>query len=176
MARDLSEFMWHTLEHSMVVRVQEDDLEFILATFHWCQSPTTWSMIVSFQLFCPFPHFPDLLSKFVYSSFILSWWLPRLWLPLRTLPGMYLYLCPHLGLFSRTFSRILLDVADVHQCSNVDFPCLFVFVCLLCDLLSFLFHCCRCIWDQHCLDWKIFCSCFSVSRSMRLWETDSRIF
>ena len=29
-----------------------------------------------------------------------------------------------------------------------------------------------CIWNQHCLGWKIFCLCFSVSQGMRLWETD----
>ena len=48
----------------------------------------------------------------------------------------------------------------------------FVFVCLLYDLLSFLFHCRLFIWNQHCLGWKIFYSYFSVSRGMRLWETD----
>ena len=67
---------------------------------------------------------------------------------------------------------VLLDVADVHQCSKVDFPYLLFCVCLLYDLLSFLFHCRLFIWNQHCLGWKIFYSYFSVSRGMRLWETD----
>ena len=65
-----------------------------------------------------------------------------------------------------------LNVADDHQCSKMDFPYLLFFVCLLYDLLSCLFHCRLCIWYQHCLGWVIFCLCFSVSRGMRLWETD----
>ena len=39
---------------------------------------------------------------------------------------------------------------DVNQCNKVDFPC-----CCCCmplsDLLSFLVHCCLCIWNQRCL-------------------------
>ena len=35
----------------------------------------------------------------------------------------------------------------------------FCFVCLLCDLLSFLIHCCFCIWSLHCFGWEIFCTC-----------------
>ena len=46
----------------------------------------------------------------------------------------------------------------------------FVFVYLLHDLLSFLFHFRLFIWTQHCLGRKIFCLCFSVSRGMRLWD------
>ena len=46
---------------------------------------------------------------------------------------------------------VLLNLADVHQCIKVDFPYLFVFMCLLYDLLSFLFHCRLFIWNQHCL-------------------------
>ena len=42
----------------------------------------------------------------------------------------------------------------------------FVFVCLLYDLLSFLFHCRLCIWDQRCLGWNIFygttCACLHL--------------
>ena len=38
-----------------------------------------------------------------------------------------------------------LNAADVHQCSKVDFPCC-CFVCLLCDLVSFLIHCC--LWSE----------------------------
>ena len=57
----------------------------------------------------------------------------------------------------------------MHQ-SGLSLP--FVFVCLLYDLLSFLFHSRVSICNQHCLGWKIFCLCFSVSRGMRLWETD----
>ena len=47
-----------------------------------------------------------------------------------------------------------------------------VFMCFLHDLLSFLFYCRLCIWDQQYLGWKIFGQYFSVSRGMRLWETD----
>ena len=63
---------------------------------------------------------------------------------------------------------VLLNVADVHQCSKVDFPYLLLFVCLFYDFLSFLFHCRLCIWNQHCLGCKIFYSYFSDSRGMRL--------
>ena len=41
----------------------------------------------------------------------------------------------------RRDALVLFDVADVHQCNKVDFPYLLFFVCLLYDLLSFLFHC-----------------------------------
>ena len=44
---------------------------------------------------------------------------------------------------------VLLNVADVHQCSKVDFPC--CFVCLLYGLLSFHIHSCLRIWNFHCL-------------------------
>ena len=66
---------------------------------------------------------------------------------------------------------VLLDVADVHQCNKVDFSYLLFFMCLLYDLLSFLLHCRLCICNQHCLDWKIFYSYFSVSRGMRLCQS-----
>ena len=33
-------------------------------------------------------------------------------------------------------------------------------------LLSFLFHCYLCVWNQHCLRWKIFCT-YSVSQDKR---------
>ena len=40
----------------MMVLVMEDDFEFILATFHWCQSSTILLMTVpSFDFFCPYP-------------------------------------------------------------------------------------------------------------------------
>ena len=65
---------------------------------------------------------------------------------------------------------VLLDVADVHQCNKVDFPYLLFLCAFLQNLLSFLFHCPLSIWTQHCLKWNMFCLCFSVSWSMRLWE------
>ena len=40
---------------------------------------------------------------------------------------------------------VLLNMADVHQCNKVDFHYLLFFVCLLHDILSFLFHCRLCI-------------------------------
>ena len=46
---------------------------------------------------------------------------------------------------------VLLDVADVHQCNKVGLSFSFVFMCLLFDIISFLFHCSLCIWNQHCL-------------------------
>ena len=49
---------------------------------------------------------------------------------------------------------------------------LLLFCVPLYDLLSFLVHCCSCIWNQHCLAWKIFSHILSVSRGKHLWETD----
>ena len=63
------------------------------------------------------------------------------------------------------------ELADVHQCNKVDCPCC-CFCVPLYDLLSFLVHCCFCIWNQHCLGWNIFLHILWVSRSKNLWETD----
>ena len=66
---------------------------------------------------------------------------------------------------------VLLNVVDVHQCSKVDFPCLL----LVCAVFFTSFHSFFIVAfasGSTLLGWKIFCSCFSVSRSMRLWETD----
>ena len=104
----------------MMVLVLEDDFEFILATFHWWQPSTTSLKIVPIKMFCPHSCFIDLLWKFVYSSFIWAWYFPLLRLLLRTFSGMYSY---------------LLDVADVHQCSKVDFAYL-----LLCAFFMTSFH------------------------------------
>ena len=62
---------------------------------------------------------------------------------------------PHMYKFMKhkiisTLEIALLDVADVHQWSKVNFP-FCCFVCLLYDLLTFLFHCRLFIWNQHCL-------------------------
>ena len=84
----------------MMVLVQEDDFAFVLATFHWCWSPTFTLMIVPNSTF---------LSLFFASSITFS---PHLRLLLRTFSGMYAYL----------------DVVDVQQCRKVDFPCC-CFVC-----------------------------------------------
>ena len=46
---------------------------------------------------------------------------------------------------------VLLDVTDVHQCSKMDFPYLFVLCAFFTDLLSFLFHYRLFIWNQHCM-------------------------
>ena len=100
--------------------------------------------------------------------------LPSFLLHRSSLPGMYSNLCPHLRLLLRTFSgmysyfwtwRMSINAAKWTFLT-------FVFVCLLHDLLWFLVHCRLCISNQYCLKWKIFCFCFSVSRGMRLWETD----
>ena len=59
---------------------------------------------------------------------------------------------------------VLLEVADVHQCSKVDFPYLLFYVPSLC---------CRfCIWNQHCLGWKIF---FHTSRFPEACVSERRI-
>ena len=147
--------MQNTLNYSMIVVVLEVDFEFILIIFHWCQSSTTFLQIEPILFFCRYSCSIDLLSKLVYSSSIWTWKFPHLRLFLRTFSGMYSYFgfggCPSI------------------QQSGLSLP--FV-VCLLYDLLSFLFHSRRFIWNQHYVGWKIFCSYFSVSRDMRLWETD----
>ena len=90
----------------MMVLVLEDDFEFILATFHWCQSSTTLLMMIPILIFCPYSCFIDLLWKFMCSSF---------------------HLCLIISTLEMAFANIsrdvlvLLDVADVHQCSKVDF-------------------------------------------------------
>ena len=35
---------------------------------------------------------------------------------------------------------------------------LWLFWVPLYNLFSFLFHCCFCVWNQHCLEWKICCT------------------
>ena len=60
------------------------------------------------------------------------------------------------------------------QYSGISLP--FVFVCLLYDLLSFLFHCRLCIWTQHYLGWEIFCLCFSISETYVSERQISRVF
>ena len=132
-----------------------NDGTFILATLHWWQ-PSTATLND-----CPNLNF--LPSSLLY----------RFFLEVRVQLS-------HLGLIISTLEIVLANIlwdvlepmfmADVHQCNKVDFPSFFM--CLLYALLSFLFHCRLCIWNQHCLGWKIFYLCFSVSRSMRLWETD----
>ena len=66
---------------------------------------------------------------------------------------------------------VLLNVADVHQCNKVDFP----YLLCLCAFFLTSFHSFSIAgldFGQHCSEWKIFYSYFSVSRGMRLWETD----
>ena len=70
-----------------------------------------------------------------------------------------LVLCAHWTLFFRTFCGnvlVLVDVADVHQCSKVDLP----YLLFLCAFFMTSFHSFSivafCIWNQHCLGWKIF--------------------
>ena len=98
-------------------------------------------------------------------------------LPLFLLHRSSLELCVsllHLGLIISTLKialanilrdvLVLLDVANVHQCSKVDVPYLGVLcVCFLDTLLSFPFHCRFIIWNQLFVGWKIFYSYFSVS-------------
>ena len=81
--------------------------------------------------------------------------IPHLRLLLRTFPRMYLYLCPHLRLLSRTFSGMYSYFWRWRmsmQQSGLSLP--FVFVSLLYDLLSFLFHRRLFIWNQNCLGMK----------------------
>ena len=151
-----------------------------------CTGRLFWIHSRNFSLVTTVNHFDDGCTKLKFLPFFL---LHRSSLEVRV-PLV------HLGLIISTFEIALaniprdvlvvmstleialanifrdVDVADAHQCSKVDFPYLLLFVCLLYDLLSFLFYCRLCIWNKHCWGWKIFCSYFSVSRSMRLWETD----
>ena len=46
---------------------------------------------------------------------------------------------------------VLLNVADVQSMQQSGTFLTFVFVCLLYDILSFLFHCRLFIWNQFCL-------------------------
>ena len=86
-----------------------------------------------------------------------------------------LVVCPHLRMLFRTFTGIYSYFWMWRMSINAAKWTFLIFcfcVPSFCDLFSFLFHCRLCIWNQHCLGWKIFCLCFSVSRSMRLRETD----
>ena len=124
-----------------------DDFEFVLAIFHWDRSPTFLLMIV------PIPTFLPLFLPSSITSF------PHLRLLLETFTGMYSYFCPHLRLFLRTFSWMYayLDMADVHQCSKVDFP----YCCFVCRFMtSFYFLSTAAFASEinHCLEWKTFSS------------------
>ena len=137
----------------MMVLVLEDDFEFILATFHWWQ-PSTTSLIIApirkFQNFhawdCSCEHSPGCTCTYVHT---------------------WDCSCEHSPGCTRIFGC---GGCPSMQQSGLHLP--FVFMCLLYDFLSFLFHSRLCIWNQHCLGWKIFFSHFSVSRGMSLWETD----
>ena len=60
---------------------------------------------------------------------------------------------------------VLLNVADVHRCSKSGLSLTFCF-CVPPLWPPFIpFPLSLCIWNQHCLGWKIFCLCFSVSRA-----------
>ena len=92
----------------------------------------------------------------------------RFFIRARLINGTNLHTCtnssstelfPHLRLLFRTFLQMYMyfELADVHQCDKVDFPCC-CFVSFFKNLVSFLFHCCLCVWNQHCLEWMIFCT------------------
>ena len=106
--------------YSMMALVLEDDFEFILATF---------SLVTTVNHFvndCP---------------------------NLKFLPSFLLHGSHRDVLALTNILRdvlVLLDVADVLQCNEVDFPSL-LYLCLLYDILSFLFHFWLFIWNQHCL-------------------------
>ena len=89
----------------------------------------------------------------------------RFWIHSRNLPSVttvnhFVEDCPNLNLISTL--GLLLRCTRTFECggcpsmqqSGLSSP--FVFVCLLYDLLSFLFHCRLCIWNQYCLKWKVF--------------------
>ena len=130
-----------------MVHVLKDDFEFFLAIVHRSLSSTTLLMIVPiFSNFLPlFPlhrsprwcigwecflpstsasSFRGTTVLIVYSSFI--WVISTLEIALANIHPDVL---------------VLLDVADVHQCSKADFP-FCCFVCLFHDFFTFLFHCC----------------------------------
>ena len=44
------------------------------------------------------------------------------------------------------------------------------------DLLWFLVHCCLCIWNQHCLGWRIFCTYSRFPETSVSERQTSRIF
>ena len=84
---------------------------------------------------------------------------------------MYLYLCPIVLANILRDVLVLLDVADVHQCNKVNFP----YLLFLCALFMSSFNSFFTVAFSSGIDiaWvKDFCSCFSVSRGMRLGETD----
>ena len=73
--------------------------------------------------------------------------------------------------FTRMYSCFL-DVADVHQSSKVDF----VLMCLLYDLLSFIFHCRIFIWNQHCLGERPFVCASRFPEACVSERQTSRVF
>ena len=151
--------MWHSgaLRH----------FEFVLATFHWCQSPTIlwiiepifdFSTLISLYrspLWSPrwcigWECFSSSTSAslfwgttvlFVYSSF---------WV-ISTLDVLVLLSTLEIVLANIHWDvLVLLNVADVHQCSKVDFPCLLLWCAFFMTSFHSFFHCCLCIWNEHC--------------------------
>ena len=57
----------------------------------------------------------------------------------------------------------------------MDLPYL-LFRAFFCDLLSFLVHCCVCIWSLHCLGCKIFCTRSRLSSSTFLRDFQNHGF
>ena len=68
-------------------------------------------------------------------------------------------LFPHLRLLFRTFTKMYMYFW-IGWCPSVQQSglSLLLFCVPLYNVLSFLVHCCLCVWNQHCLGWKIFCT------------------
>ena len=116
----------------MMVLVLEDDFEFFLVTFHWCQSSTTSLMICPNLNFLPLYLLHrcslDVRVLLLHLGLIIS----TLENALANIHRDVFVLVSTLEIALSTIHRdvlVLLDVADVHQCSKVDFPYL-LFLCV----------------------------------------------
>ena len=124
----------------------------------------------SLPLFLPYRSSLGVRVQLLHLSLIIS----TLEIALANIPWDVLVLMSTLEIVLPNILRdvfVLLNVAAVRQCNKVDFPYIFV----LCAFFKTCFHSfCIVAFSSgiNFLVWKICYSYFSVSRSMRLWETD----